>query len=45
MVRTTTPFNRKMECGVLVGGILAPGDVDYVDVTNEDADHIVVEFH
>lgn len=46
VVRSTTPFNRKMECGVLIGGILAPGDVDYVDVRNDaDADRLEVEFH
>jgi hypothetical protein len=46
VVRSTTPFNRKMECGVLIGGILAPGDVSYVDVDNgADPDCLVVEFH
>ena len=35
-----------MECGVLIGGMLAPGDIDYVDVRNdEDSDHLIVEFH
>jgi hypothetical protein len=46
VIRSTTPFNRKMECGVLVGGLLAPGDIDYVDVTNDgDPDLLRVEFH
>lgn len=46
VIRSTTPFNRKMECGVLIGGLLAPGDIDYVDVTNEkDPDLLLVEFH
>jgi hypothetical protein len=46
VVRSTTPFHRKMECGVLVGGMLAPGDIDYVDVVNEDgSDLLEVEFH
>jgi hypothetical protein len=46
VIHSTTPFNRKMECGVLIGGILAPGDVVYVDVKNEaDPDLLVVEFH
>lgn len=46
VIRSTTPFNRKMECGVLIGGILAPGDVDYVDVTtNDDPNLLVVELH
>lgn len=46
VVRSTTPFNRKMECGVLIGGLLAPGDIDYVDVRNDgDPDLLHVEFH
>jgi hypothetical protein len=46
VVHSTTPFNRKMECGVLLGGVLAPGDLDYVDVTNDqDSDRLIVEFH
>ncbi|MBK8214141.1 MAG: hypothetical protein IPK71_10385 [Myxococcales bacterium] len=46
VVHSTTPFDRKMECGVLIGGMTAPGDVDYVDVTNtDDPDRLIVEFH
>ncbi len=46
VVHSTTPFNRKMECGVLIGGLLAPGDIDYVDVRNDqDPNRLVVEFH
>lgn len=46
VIHSTTPFHRKMECGVLIGGMLAPGDIDYVDVTNDgDPDRLVVEFH
>ncbi len=46
VVHSTTPFNRKMECGVIVGGMTAPGDIDFVDVSNEaDPDRLVVEFH
>lgn len=46
VIRSTTPFDRKIECGVLIGGVLAPGDVSYVDVTNEgDPNRLVVEFH
>ena len=45
-IYSTTPFNRKMECGVLIGGILAPGDISYVDVVNDThPDLLVVEFH
>ena len=46
VVYSTTPFNRKMECGVLIGGMLAPGDLDYVDVINDNnPDYLEVEFH
>lgn len=46
IVHSTTPFNRKMECGVLIGGMLAPGDIDFVDVVNDEhSDYLVVEFH
>ncbi len=46
VVHSTTPFHRKIEIGVLIGGLLAPGDLDYVDVHNDgDPDLLVVEFH
>ncbi|MBN2532416.1 MAG: hypothetical protein JXB88_05965 [Spirochaetales bacterium] len=47
VVQSTTPFNRKMECGVLIGGMKAPGDLDYVDVVNNsnNSDIITIEFH
>lgn len=46
VVHSTTPFNRTIECGVLIGGLLAPGDIDYVDVRNDgDPDLLRVEFH
>ena len=45
-VHSTTPFNRKMECGVLIGGMSAPGDLDYVDAVNyNNPDMIEIEFH
>lgn len=45
-IYSTTPFNRKMECGVLIGGMLAPGDLDYVDVVNEkNVNYLEIEFH
>lgn len=45
-VRSTTIFPRKMECGVLIGGMLAPGDIDYVEVDNHASpDLLEVEFH
>ncbi len=46
VIRSTTPFHRKIECGVLIGGLTAPGDLDYVDVRNDDdPNRLVVEFH
>lgn len=45
-VRSTTPFNREMERGVLIGGMKAPGDLDYVDVVYHPADQIFdIEYH
>jgi hypothetical protein len=45
-IHSTTPFNRNMECGVLIGGMMAPGDLDYVDVVNDrEADYLEIEFH
>jgi len=46
IVYSTTPFNRDMERGVLIGGALAAGDLDYVDVVpDQDANRLLVEFH
>jgi hypothetical protein len=46
VVHSTTPFDRDMERGVLIGGMLAPGDLDYVDVVNAaDRDRLEIEFH
>lgn len=46
VIHSTTPFNRTIECGVLIGGLLAPGDIDYVDVRNDrDPDLLIAEFH
>lgn len=46
VIRSTTPFDRTIERGVLIGGVLAPGDLDYVDVTCDgDPNRLVVEFH
>ncbi|MDC0673888.1 hypothetical protein [Nannocystis radixulma] len=46
VIRSSTPFDKTIECGVLIGGVMAPGDLHYVDVTNEgDLNRLVVEFH
>jgi hypothetical protein len=46
-VHSSTPLNRAMEKGVLIGGMTAPGGVDYIDVTNPpgDGDTFIVEWH
>ena len=33
-IRSTTPFNKDMERGVIIGGMSAPGDLDFVYVDN-----------
>ena len=46
LVHSTTPLSRDSERGVIIGGMLAPGDIDYIDVTNtDDPDYFHVEFH
>jgi hypothetical protein len=46
VIRSSTPFDRTIERGVLIGGVLAPGDLDYVDVTaGADPNCLMVEFH
>ena len=35
LIHSTTPFNKDLERGVILGGMLAPGDLDFVDVKNE----------
>lgn len=45
-VRSTTPFDRSMERGVLVGGMKVTGDLAYVAVDNGgDRDLFEIEFH
>jgi hypothetical protein len=45
-VRSTTPFDRTMERGVLLGGLALPGDLSFIDVTNaEDRSLYEIEFH
>jgi hypothetical protein len=34
-ITSTTPFNKDQERGVIIGGMTAPGDLDYIDVKNE----------
>jgi hypothetical protein len=45
-VRSTTPFDRTMERGVLLGGLKLAGDHAYVDVDNRaDPSVFEIEFH
>jgi hypothetical protein len=34
-INSTTPFNKDQERGVIIGGMSAPGDLDYIDVKND----------
>lgn len=46
VIVTTTPFNKHLERGILIGGLSAPGDLDYVDVVmGEDPQMLHCEFH
>jgi len=45
-IHSTTPFDKDLERGVLIGGMKAPGDLDYIDVNNdEDRQCFKIEFH
>lgn len=46
LINSTTPFDKDLERGVIIGGMSAPGDLDYIDVKNdEDRDFFKVEFY
>lgn len=46
VVRSTTPFDRNMERGILRGGIGFAGDFTYIDVDNSADSHtFLIEFH
>lgn len=46
VIHSTDPFNKDLERGVIIGGMSAPGDLDYIDVDNSDDEHYFhVEFH
>ncbi len=40
IIHSTTPFNRDMEKGVLLGGMKAPDDLVYIDINNDDDNDI-----
>jgi hypothetical protein len=44
-INSTTPFNKDMERGVIIGGMTAPGDLDFIDVKNDENPQIFqIEF-
>lgn len=44
-VRSTTPFDRSLERGVLLGGMQLAGDLDFVSVSNTpDPSHFEIRF-
>jgi len=44
-INSTTPFNKDMERGVIIGGMSAPGDLDFIDVKNDENPQIFrIEF-
>ena len=45
LIHSTDPFNKDLERGVIIGGLAAPGDLDFIDVNNdEDPHHFRIEF-
>ena len=45
LIHSTTPFNKSLERGVIIGGMSAPGDLEYIDVNNdEDEYYFKIEF-
>jgi hypothetical protein len=46
LIHSTDPFNKDLERGVIIGGMTAPGDLDYIDVNNNEDEHFFnVEFY
>jgi len=44
-INSTTPFNKNQERGVIIGGMTAPGDLDFIDVKNDENPQIFnIEF-
>ena len=39
LIHSTTPFNKHLERGVIIGGMSAPGDLDHIDVDNDEDEH------
>lgn len=46
LIHSTTPFDKHLERGVIIGGMSAPGDLDFIDVNNDrDKQYFEIEFH
>ena len=46
IIHSTTPFNKHLERGVIIGGMSAPKDLDFIDVeNNRDENHFNIEFY
>ncbi len=39
LIHSTNPFNKDLERGIIIGGMSAPGDLDYIDVKNDEDEH------
>lgn len=39
LIHSTTPFIKDQERGIIIGGMSAPGDLDYIDVKNDEDEH------
>jgi hypothetical protein len=39
LIHSTTPFNKELERGIIIGGMSAPGDLDYINVNNDEDEH------
>ncbi len=39
LIHSTDPFNKDLERGIIIGGMTAPGDLDYIDVKNDEDEH------
>ena len=45
LIHSTTPFNKNLERGIIIGGMSAPGDLDYIEVNNDkDENYFKIEF-
>ena len=46
LIRSTTPFDKNLERGVIIGGMSAPGDIEYINVEYDTGKGVFkIEFH